>query len=169
MEYSNIVAVGVQYYDPALVISGTPGSVFLEAAAAHEVAHEWFYCQVMSDQIDEPWLDESLVQYATYLYYLDIYGFQPSEGFKASLDQRWERVDKEPIPIEYSAIVYGRGAFFFDALTEVIGQETFKNLMQEYVDAFRWGIADSRDFKALAEEFCGCDLTALFNDWGVAY
>jgi aminopeptidase N len=50
MEYSNIVAIGIYYYDPELIIGDTPGSVFFESAAAHEVAHEWFYCQVMSDQ-----------------------------------------------------------------------------------------------------------------------
>ncbi len=177
MEYSNIVAIGIDYYDPASTIGDTPGSVFLESAAAHEVAHEWFYCQVMSDQIDEPWLDESLVQYATYLYYLDTYGKQAADRFKESFHQRWERVAKEPIPIgmpaedyspkEYGAIIYGRGALFFEALAEEMGQETFDSFLREYVDTFRWGIAEPADLKALAEESCGCDLSQVFADWGV--
>jgi aminopeptidase N len=177
MEYSNIVAIGIYYYDPESSIDGIPGSVFLESAAAHEVAHEWFYCQVMSDQIDEPWLDESLVQYATYQYYLDTYGKQAAEGFKESFHRRWERVAKEPVPIgmpaedysplEYGAIVYGRGALFFEALAEEMGQEMFDSFLREYVDTFRWGIAEPDDLKVLAEQSCGCDLSQVFTDWGV--
>jgi len=179
MEYSNIVAIGIYYYDPESTLRGTPGSVFLEAASAHEVGHEWFYCQVMSDQIDEPWLDESLVQYATYLYYLDAYGEQAAEAFKESLHQRWERVAKEPIPIgmpakdyspkEYGAIVYGRGALFFEALAEEMGRESFNGFLREYVDTFRWGIAEPVDLKDLAERSCECDLSQVFTDWGVIY
>jgi hypothetical protein len=133
----------------------------------------------MSDQIDEPWLDESLVQYATYLYYLDTYGKAVAEGFKESFHRRWERVAKEPIPIgmpakdyspkEYGAIVYGRGALFFEALAEEMGQETFDSFLHEYVDTFRWGIAEPVDLKVLAEGSCGCDLSQVFADWGVIY
>jgi len=179
MEYSNIVAIGIYFYDPESTLRGIPGSVFMESAAAHEVGHEWFYCQIMSDQIDEPWLDESLVQYVTYLYYLDTYGEQAAETFKESLHQHWERVAKKPIPIgmpakdyspmEYGAIVYGRGALFFEALTEEMGQETFESFLREYVDIYRWGIAEPHDLKELAERSCGCDLSQVFADWGIIY
>ena len=30
---------------------------------SHEVAHQWFYATVGSDQIREPWLDESLAEF----------------------------------------------------------------------------------------------------------
>jgi len=133
----------------------------------------------MSDQIDEPWLDESLVQYATYLYYLDTYGEQAADVFKESLHQRWERVAKETIPIgmpakdyspkEYGAIVYGRGALFFEALAEEMGQESFNGFLREYVDTFRWRIAEPADMKVLAEGSCGRDLSQIFTDWGVIY
>ena len=159
MEYSNIVAIGIYYYDPESTIGDAPGSVFLEAASAHEVGHQWFYCQVMSDQIDEPWLDESLVQYVTYLYYLDTYGEKAAEAFKESLHLRWERVAKEFIPIgmpakdyspkEYGAIVYGRGALFFEALAEEMGRESFNSFLRKYVDTYRWGIAESSGRKIL--------------------
>lgn len=176
MEYSSIVALAIYFYDPESTIYGTPGSVFLEGAAAHEVGHQWFYCQVMSDQINEPWLDESLVQYATYLYYLDMFGERAAGGFMQSFNDRWDRVDMKPIPIglpakdysptEYEAIVYGRGAFFFDALSKELGQETFDDLMREYVETYRWGIVEPDDLKKLAEDACGCALSKLFSEWG---
>ena len=39
---------------------------------------------VGNDQPDEPWVDESLVQYITYLYYLDTYGPEAAEQFRDS-------------------------------------------------------------------------------------
>ena len=61
-------ALSLYYYNPDHNLGNL---TFLESVAAHEIAHQWFFNQVMSDQIEEPWLDESLVQYATYLYYVD--------------------------------------------------------------------------------------------------
>ena len=176
MEYSSIVVLGISSYDPSSMVYGTPGPIYLEAVAAHEVGHQWFYCQVMSDQIDEPWVDESLVQYATYLYYLDTYGERSASGFLQSFNDRWGRVGREPIPIglpakdysptEYGAIVYGRGALFFDALADEMGQDNFDAFLREYVETYRWGIAEPEDLKKSAQHACGCDLSQIFAEWG---
>ena len=172
MEYSGATSLSIFYYDPDYAVDGLQ---FLEGAAAHEVAHQWFFNQIMSDQVDEPWLDEGLVQYATYLYYVDRYGEDGADGFVKTWYERWSRVDMQKIPIgrpaeeyagtEYSAIIYGRGPLFFAALEEEIGEETFTRLLQEYTEKYRWGISDTASFKALAEKACDCDLTALFEDW----
>jgi len=179
MEYSGITALGIQFYDPASSIQGggMPGSVFLEAATAHEIAHMWFYGQVMTDQIDEPWMDESLVQYVTSLYYLDAYGPAGQNGFMDSLEARWDRVEREPVPIgmaaagysplEYGAIVYGRGALFFADLADLMGTEKFEKFLSQYIAAYRWSTARPDDFLSLASDVCGCDLTALIEEYGV--
>ena len=35
----------------------------------HEVAHQWWYNQVGSDQIMNPWLDEGLAEFSMYDYF----------------------------------------------------------------------------------------------------
>ena len=178
MEYSSITALGLYLYDPAYKLSGgLPGSVFLEAAAAHEVAHMWFYCQVMNDQIDHPWQDESLVQYATYLYYLDRYGEKSAQEFQGSFYDRWDRVGREPISIglpaaqyegaEYSAIIYGRGVLMFEAMQEVMGEDAFNQFLKDYVEKFRWQVVEPEDLLETAENACDCDLSAVYQEWGV--
>jgi hypothetical protein len=172
MEYSSAVSLSLYYYNPDHNIGNL---TFLESVAAHEIAHQWFFNQVMSDQIKEPWLDESLVQYATYLYYVDRYGKTNAEGFVDSWYQRWTSVELESIPIglpaaaysedEYGPIVYGRGPLFFAALKEKLGENEFDTFLRTYTDEYRWDIADSHKFKALAEETCTCDLTPLFEEW----
>lgn len=172
MEYSSAVALSLSYYDPS---TNENALIYLESTTAHEIAHQWFFNQVMSDQIDEPWMDEALVQYSTYLYYLDRYGEESVQGYVDSWYRRWIRVAYEEIPIgkpagdyaldEYSPIVYGRGPLFFAALKEEIGQETFDRLLRTYADKYRWGISDGQAFKSLAEKTCECDLTDLFRAW----
>ena len=175
IEYPGIVAILVDLYDPNGQVAGTPAPRLLEAVVAHEVAHQWFYGVVGNDQVDEPWLDEALAQFATLVYYSDVYGPNGAAGFHSSLERRWQRVDGADIPIglpvrdyspqEYGAIVYGRGPLFIEALSLEMGMENFGQFLKDYYQTNAWQIATGEDFKTLAEQHCECDLTALFEAW----
>ncbi len=175
IEYPGMIALNRDLYDPAADFGATPVEVLLESTTVHEVGHQWFYNVIGNDQLDEPWLDESLTQYATWRYYLDQYGPGGEEGFGQALDGRWARVDRAFIPIglpvseysdlEYGAIVYGRGPFFFDALAEQMGEPAMEAFLRDYTRQFRWGIVTGNDLKALAETFCNCALDEAFVGW----
>jgi aminopeptidase N len=175
IEYPGMIALNRDLYDPAADFGGTPVEVLLESTTAHEVGHQWFYNLVGNDQLDEPWLDEALTQYATWRYYADVQGPGGEAGYGAALDARWGRVDHALIPIglpvsayqenEYGAIVYGRGPLFFDALGQQIGEATLETLLRSYADQYRWRIATGAEFQALAETTCQCDLDGLFEAW----
>ena len=175
IEYPGIIANRLGIYGAGNSNSGLPNQVLLESTTAHEVGHQWFYSLVGNDQLDEPWLDEALTQYATYLYYLDQYGEGEAQGFYQSLDGRWSSVDKAEIPIglpvaaysgaEYGAIIYGRGPIFFAKLAERMGQESFNEFLRDYTSVHKWGLATSESLKQMAEAHCNCDLTVLFSDW----
>jgi len=178
MEYSSITALGLYLYDPDYKLSGgLPGTVFLEAATAHEVGHMWFYAQVMNDQIDHPWQDESLVQYATYLYYRDRYGEKDAENYKSSFNDRWGHVGREPISIglpapayqgaEYGAIIYGRGALMFADMQTAMGEDGFNQFLLDYVEAYRWQVVEPQDLLDMAEQTCACDLSAIYREYGL--
>lgn len=173
VEYPGIIALTTDIY-------GRGFGGYLESTVAHEVAHQWFYNLVGNDQVDEPWLDEALTQYATLLYFGDEHGPAGAQAFRASLEGRWEHSDGEKIPVglpvaaysqggqypgTYGAIVYGRGALFFEALRDEMGQEAFDQFLADYVQTHRWGIATTASLRALAEQHCGCDLEALFEEW----
>ena len=175
VEYPGIVAILVDLYQPGEAGGGPSNTALLESVVAHEVAHQWFYGLVGNDQIDEPWLDEALAQFLTLVYYSDVYGPQGSNGFRGSLEGRWRRVDRADIPIgmpvagyspqEYSAIVYGRGPLFIEALSEAMGPAVFAGFMRDYFQTYEYQIATGAEFKVLAEQHCDCDLTALFEEW----
>lgn len=167
VEYPGIVVVALAIYNSRMP--------FFEAATTHEVAHQWFYSVVGNDQIDEPWLDEALTQYATMLYYGDAHGRPGYDGFRASLQARWRQADDKKIPIglpvaayedaSYGAIVYGRGPLFFEALAAEMGEDVFAAFLPAYYQTFKYDIVSAAAFKTFAEAYCACDLTALFTEW----
>ena len=174
IEYPGVIAITNRIYAADGSTFGTSNSILMETTVAHEAGHQWFYNLVGNDQLDEPWLDESLTQFVTWQYYAAQHGRNGEIGFKESLAGRWARV-YENIPIgmpvaeyegaTYSAIIYGRGAFFFEALRDKMGKKNFEAFMKDYVDSNSWGIGTGESMKALAEEHCNCSLTGLFDAW----
>ncbi|RJP52055.1 MAG: M1 family peptidase [Anaerolineaceae bacterium] len=176
------LALGIEYPGATAIAErillgeyGEQTSAYLESTTVHEVAHQWFYNLVGNDQLDEPWLDESLAQYVTWQYYELNFGAGAADGFEQSLLGRWARVENAPIPIgqpvaayegrEYGAIVYGRGAFFFEALKNKMGAPAFDAFLRDYAVTFAWENASTEELKLLAEKHCNCDLTPLFEEW----
>lgn len=175
IEYPGMIAITSRIYDVDRDYRGAPASIYMESTVAHEAGHQWFYNLVGDDQLDDPWLDEALTQFATLQYYADEYGPQGEAGFRRSLEARWESVGKADIPIglpvaeyseqEYGAIVYGRGPLFFIALREEMGKEAFDAFLKDYTESLAWDIATPETLKTTAEEHCSCDLTPLFEEW----
>jgi hypothetical protein len=175
VEYPGVAVLNARLYDPDATINNNPTELHFESTIAHEIGHQWFYNVVGNDQLDEPWLDESLTQYVTYLYYLDVRGQAAAETFRRSFFSRWDRVNRDAIPIglpageygalTYGSIVYGRGPLFFEALSETMGDETFLAFLRDYYQRFKWEIATGRALKELAERHCACDLSLLFAEW----
>lgn len=65
MEYSGFVShSGAKYAS----YSGQPSAMLINYVA-HEVAHQWWYSVVGSDQVYEPWLDEALAVYSEVEFY----------------------------------------------------------------------------------------------------
>jgi aminopeptidase N len=174
-EYPGMIAITSRIYDVDQELSGMPASIYMEATVAHEVGHQWFYGLVGDDQLDDPWLDVSLTQFATLQYYADEYGPNGEHGFRSSLEGRWDSVGRAKIPIglpvaayseqEYGAIVYGRGPLFFIALRDKLGSGTFDAFIKEYTESLSWGIATPEFLQLLAEKHCACDLDDLFKEW----
>jgi len=173
IEYPGLIVGTLNMYDvDAETAAGVPYEAILESTTAHEVLHQWFYNLVGNDQLDEPWLDEAVVGYSTYRYFVDRYGQDVGDNYFQTFLGRWDRVDRAEIPIgmpvasyrdaEYSAIVYGRGPVFVRELEETMGREGFDAFLRDYVTRFRWEEGTTADFRALAEAHCGCDLGTLF-------
>ena len=175
IEYPGIIALNQRMFTPEQDLKVAPEEAWLESTVAHEVAHQWFYNLVGNDQLDQPWLDESLAQFATWEYFSDARGAPAAQAFEDTLAGRWSMVGDQPTPLglpvreypppAYGAIIYGRGPLFLEALRSFMGVDAFDGFMRDYVEANRWQIATTEGFRALAERHCDCDLSSLFETW----
>ncbi|MBN1837128.1 MAG: M1 family metallopeptidase [Spirochaetales bacterium] len=175
MEFPGITLLSVRLYDLEGELHGVPHRVLLEATLAHELAHQWFYGSVGNDQLEEPWIDESLAQYASWLYYRDRRDEAGARGVFREFEERWELVDRAPIPIgrpvgaytprEYSAIIYGRAPLFLHALSLHMGQERFDGFLARLAERYEWRLIDGEELRQLAEETCAFDLAPLWREW----
>jgi aminopeptidase N len=170
MEFPGLDLIGSQTYNKHI------GD--LETLVVHEVAHQWWYNQVGSDQTAHPWLDEGLAEFSMYFYFLGRKGAPAAEALRR---QRWEAAVQTVVgrgldaPIgkpvaaysrdNYETIIYAKGALFFAALRDEMGEKAFQKLLRTYVERYRWRIATPTDFRLLAEEVAGRELGALFRKW----
>jgi hypothetical protein len=170
VEYPGIVVVSQNLYDQ-------PGG-FFEHATVHEVAHQWWYGLVGNDQVDHPWLDESLTNYSTVFYWERVKGpaatqemigaffFGPYESAK---EQGQDRAVIGPVADfsigEYGIFVYGKGPLFFNALRQEVGDETYFKIMQSYYSEYKYKVAQPTDLMAVIERISGRNVEPLVETW----
>lgn len=173
-------AGGIEYPGAVVVAQGLydqPGG-FFELATAHEVAHQWWYGLVGNDQLDEPWLDESLTNYSAYLYYEGTAGQAQADVIKqrvfeapyhAAQEAGQDRAVAGPVASfsegNYGAIVYGKGPLFFDAVRAKLGDDTFFASLRAYLKAHRYGIAYPDDLIAAFDDTSGQKIDGLYDFW----
>ncbi|MEZ4630714.1 MAG: M1 family metallopeptidase [Deinococcales bacterium] len=139
----------------------------LSMVTAHELAHQWFYGLVGSNQVLEPWLDEGLTQYATGRYFASV-GPLASNTFHQGLLSRWRIISMKARAIdgkvedysdrEYGAIIYGYAPLALETLAEEVGQERFDDFLKDYSLKYRYELATAEDFFKLLEERCDCQV-----------
>ena len=135
-------------------------SVF-EMTIAHEVAHQWWAIGVGSDSQRAPFVDESLANYSAILYFEDRYGKErAAQMMDAHLKQTYSmgrmmggpdrpanlRTSAYAGNVQYGAVVYGKGALFYDALRQATGDAVFFDALRTYYTRYHNGLAGPRDF-----------------------
>lgn len=138
---------------------------------AHEVAHQYFYGIVGNDQFDEPWLDESLATWTSYL---------PFGGWKRCTSFRWPsdtaRLTNDMAywakhPNEYWAVYSGGGCMLAN-LADRFGLGRFVEVLRGYAQANWLGISRGDELKGAIEAAAVADglvfdPTAYWARWRV--
>ncbi|MEW6286505.1 MAG: M1 family metallopeptidase [Chloroflexota bacterium] len=162
-EYDGLVFLATKFYNE---YNGSARSN-LVTIGVHEIAHQWWFGLVGSDQALEPWLDEALCVYSEAIFYKFIY---PN-----SLDWWWQfrvnyfgpsgyvdtSVYEAPTFRAYVNAVYLNGANFLEALNYRMGDDAFFAFLQDYASRYGRGHATSYDFFAVARQNTTADLSDL--------
>jgi len=172
IEYPGIVVIGRDLYH------GTREAEFFEFATVHEVSHQWWYGMVGNDQVNQPWVDESLAQYSSLIDYEDVHGAAARQTivrqvFQVPYDRAKAAGRDAPVnqPVaaydesDYSAIVYDKGPLFYDAIRTKMGDAVFFKFLRTYFERYRYKIATGDDILKAAEDTCGCSLQNEYKEW----
>ncbi|WIF95827.1 M1 family metallopeptidase [Caminicella sporogenes] len=153
----------------------------LEYIIVHETAHQWWYGLVGNNEVKEAWLDEALTEYSTLLYYENKYGKEVKNKvykeiilggynrFRSSIRDNKEVLLKDLGKFnnsrEYHALVYCKGAMFFESLRRELGDKVFFNILKVYYDKYKYKNATTEDFIKLCEIVSDRELKSFFNKW----
>lgn len=136
-------------------------SIF-EVTIAHEVGHQWWAIGVGSDSQRHPFVDESLTNWTAMLYFEDRYGKAKAQQMSDlhlktsfSMGIMLGGGDKPAnLPtsaytnnLQYGAVIYGKGALFYDELRKLMGDTAFFSGLKTYYARYCDQVAGPNDLK----------------------
>ena len=175
MEYPNIVFISDAVDDEKEYLK----------VIVHEIAHQWWYGIVGNNETKEAWLDESLSEFSTVLFFgaHEKYGMSYDELVHNALSSYLLYVDviqtirgevntKMNLAIneyqndyEYSYMIYVKGVLMFDSLKNMVGEKkVFAGLKRYYADN-KFKIATSSSFFEAFKKACHQDLDNFFDGY----
>ncbi len=143
---------------------------------AHEAAHTYFPGQTSSRGIAYLWLFEG---FAEYLGLMAVEALMGRPAFLKELDENRQGYAQfvgrdKPVgaytrinarSADGTAVNYDKGSFILHMLRFVVGDETFRKILQTYATRFRGQSVRVDDFAHVASEVAGRDLAWFFQEW----
>ncbi len=171
MEYPQAILLGNQLYERY--------RDELEIRTAHEIAHQWWYGLVGNDPVTYPWMDEGLAEYSSRIYYEAMRGrafadVLQLQRWQAVLDLLMGRGKDAPLNLPvmayedgsvYETVVYGKGALFYGAMRQSLGERPFAELLRAYVAEHRYGIVHPPDLWTAMDARNPQVADSLYRQW----
>lgn len=184
MEYPGITVIGM-----------ARDSYALDEVIAHEVAHNWFYGVLGSDERQSPFMDEGITSSYEQRYMHERYPQKKlwETKFRTPKLAKLFHIDQMPVklmpelewlsqarvnleqPVDlaaddfntlnYSLMIYIKAAMGFNYLRAYLGDSLFDSAMQEYYRQWKFKHSQPDDLKVLFEKETGKDLTWFFTDF----
>ena len=148
-----------------------------EPLVSHELAHQWFGDLVTTKDWGNIWLNES---FATYLEALYMRHYKGEERFVYELitfldrylqeySSRYSRpivtrVYKYPTEV-FDAHSYPKGALVLHTLSNIIGEDKFREVLRRFLEKYAYSCADTEDLRKVIEEVIGEDFEWFFDQY----
>ena len=155
---------------PMLVMNGSAS----EGLIVHEVTHQYLHGMLANNEWREGWLDEGFTSFMSSWYREAKGDTAVWNGTMAALE-RLERGDSTQAialpaaefrnPAIFSAMTYTKPSAVFRMLRELVGQNTFREILRTYFREFRLRHVTGADFQAVAERVSRRDLDWFFAQW----
>lgn len=182
IEFPQIIFIGSWYYAETLANEGIPHGQ--EFTLVHEVLHQWWYALVGNNQYQHAFLDESLTNYLTTVYFEQIYGEEVAQQqtllnilapyliylYGVGGSEHDDEVVDTPTDdfsseLAYGVIVYNKGPLAMQAIREAMGDDAFFAAISSYFDANALHIAQPDDLLNAFEAETDDDIEAVWQHW----
>ncbi len=168
---------GMEYSGLALLSNELSSSAKKETAI-HEIAHQWWFGKVHTDQIVSPWIDEGLSEYATALYYKETGASsafrakiaEASEAYSIYSEIKGEAACRLSLPLSdladgYAEIAYCKSLLLFITLAEKYGYERLNAALRDFADRFAYKRASANDLISALSASLKEDQSEFFSIW----
>lgn len=178
--------IGGMEYPTITLLENTSNRKSLDNLINHEVGHNWFYGILGSNERIHPWMDEGMNTYYDKRYNELFYpngtiistntpGFiskkipsQPETIALESIiavkkDQPIETVSDSFSSTNYNLIAYHKAGMWMKHLENMLGKSLFDSVMHVYFERWTFKHPYPEDFKKIAEEISGKDLSGHFS------
>jgi aminopeptidase N len=157
---------------PTYPYVGGPGYADNVSLVVHEMAHQWFGNDVSLARWRDIWVNEGLASYAEWRYAADVWDVPVAEQladrhrYQPADSGFWKvRVGAPGAARVFDEAVYDRGAMTMAALQCRIGVTAVDTVLRRWVSERAGGHGSVADFRALADEVSGEDLSGFFAAW----
>lgn len=176
---------GMEYPGLVIVADNIESSDDLAKVIVHEIAHQWWYGVVGNNEITEAWLDESLTEYSSLLFFENNSKYNMSyenlvedakntyelyidviTSLGGTVDTRMnDRVNNYSSEYEYSYLIYVKGVVMLDDIRTEIGEKKMYKALQKYYKQNKFKIASSEDLLQSFRKVAGDKATSKFNNY----
>ena len=176
------VAGGMEY-GALCVVNEQLDAIDIESVTAHEIAHQWWYGAVGSNNLTDAWQDEGLAEYSTYLYFYDTDRRELAQTILDSAYNQYSRFVElgqkvgEPVKgmlagelssfasnYHYTNLTYNKAFIMWDAAKMIMGEEALQSALKHYYKLNRFAIASTNDLYASLDN-AKKGSSALLKNW----
>ncbi len=176
---------GMEYTNFVLVTSDALNKhAEFEDIIVHELAHQWWYSAVGNNQVDTPYLDESLTEFSTMYYCYKKNGLtalreraaqnlnshilflEVERNVYETVNESIERgLNNFGTSGEYGQIIYTRGSLMFYNLFELLGEKKFEKALQNYYKENLFSFGSKEALISAFNKAAHKNLSAFFENW----
>ncbi|MEM7585261.1 MAG: M1 family aminopeptidase [Acidobacteriota bacterium] len=170
-EASSFSLIGARYLDPIL---DNPQEDWI---IAHEMAHQWWGNQITCASWSELWLNEAIAVFMTAAWKQHRWGEAAYRRELGLFEKSWQAATEAGFdkPLSWTgsypslrikrAIHYSKGALFFHALREALGETVFWQGLRHFSTTQLGKTVRARDLQVAMEAKAGRSLQPLFEAW----
>ncbi len=154
-----------------LTSMGASSFGFSTNVTVHEMGHQWWGDMITCKSWEDIWLNEGWASYTEALYHLAVSGWPAYHSYMAGMDYYgggtiWVDDTTDVWRIFNGNLSYDKGAWVCHMLRGVLGEfKFFAGVDAYYNSEFKYGAANTEDFKNVFEAATGEELDWFFDEW----